>query len=160
MIPVVTTNTKKLTLIAAIVAAFVLPAAAQAATTTLTIPYQANVLACNGDTIQLSGQLMGVFSATFDAAGGVTLATHTQPQGVSGVDLQTGTKYLGTGLTRNLSIFSSSGTTVFTGINRFHVQATTGADSFDVSVTFHFTALADGTVTAFVADFSASCLPV
>ena len=78
MIPVVTTNTKKLTLIAAIVAAFVLPAAAQAATTTLTIPYQANVLACNGDTIQLSGQLMGVFSATFDAAGGVTLATHTR----------------------------------------------------------------------------------
>jgi hypothetical protein len=100
---------------------------------------------------------MGVFSVAFDAAGGITFSSHTQPQGVSGVDLQTGTKYVGTGLTRDLSVFTPRGTATFTLINRFHIQATTGADSFDVSETLHVTQLADGSVTAFVDNFSPAC---
>lgn len=144
-------------LIAAVAAALVLPAAAQAATTTFTTPFQADVTACNGDTIRLSGQLLGVVTATANPAGGVVVSTHFQPQGIRGVDLQTGTAYLGTGLTLDLTVVSPSGVTSFTYVNRFHVQATAGAESYDVSVTAHITALADGTVTAFVDNISAAC---
>ena len=157
MMAAVTTNLTKLTLVAALVAAFALPTAAWGATASATIPFQLNVLACNGDTINLSGQLHGVFSATFNAAGGAMFASHIQPQGVSGTDAQTGTKYVGNGLTRDVIVFAPTGTTTFTFVNRFHIQATAGADSFDVSQTVHVTQLPDGIVTAFVDNFSASC---
>jgi hypothetical protein len=144
-------------LIAAVAATLVLPAAAQAATTTFTTPFQADVTACNGDTIRLSGQLLGVVTATANPAGGVVFSTHFQPQGIRGMDIQTGTAYLGTGLTLDLAVVSPSGVTSFTYVNRFHVQATAGAESFDISETVHITRLADGTVTAFVDNFSAPC---
>ena len=148
---------RKITLIAAVTAALSIPAAATAATTTTTIAFQADVAACNGDTIQLDGKLLLTFSATLNGGGGAVFASHTQPQGVSGVDLQTGVKYIGTGLTRDLSVFAPSGTVTLTLINRFHIQATKGEQSFDVSQTLHVTQLADGTITAFVDNFSVSC---
>ena len=147
----------KKVLITAVLVVLVLPTAAQAATITATTPFQADVTACNGHTIRLSGQLLGAFTATANSAGGFLFANHIQPQGISGVDLQTGTKYLGTGLTRDLTVFSPSGTTTLSLVNRFHIQATAGADSFDVSQTLHITVLANGTVTAFVDNFSISC---
>jgi hypothetical protein len=128
-----------------------------AATTTATAPFDADVRACNGDTIHLSGQLLGVFTFTRTASGGALFASHIQPQGVAGVDLQTGTAYVGTGLTSDRLVLAPSGTTTFTFVDRFHIQATGGASSYDVSVTLHVTALSDGTVTAFVNNFSASC---
>jgi hypothetical protein len=153
----VKTKVKKITVLTAVVAAFAAPTTAHAATSTITTPLLANFLACNGHTIQLSGQLLSTFSVTFDGAGGVTFATHSQPQGVTGLDLQTGAKYIGTGLTRDTEVFAPSGTLSLTFINRFHIVGTAGAESFDFSATVHFTALPDGTVTAFVDSFSASC---
>jgi len=145
-------------LIAATLAALVLPAAAQATTTTSTIPFQADVPSCNGDTmISLSGQLLVVFTVTANPAGGFVFSTHTQPQGVRGIDTETGTTYLGTGLTRDLTVFSPSGVFSFTFVDRFHLQATGGAQSLDFSETVHITVLADGTVTAFVVDISGPC---
>jgi hypothetical protein len=101
------TTAKKLTALAVVAAAFAVAAAAQAATIMSTTPFQADVKACNGDTIHLSGQLLGVFSITVNAAGGATFASHFQPQGISGVDTH-GTKYLGTGVTRDISVFAPS----------------------------------------------------
>ena len=144
-------------LITAVLVAVVLPTAAQAGTITARTPFQADVTACNSDTIRLSGQLLNVFTATANSAGGFVFASHFQPQGIEGVDMQTGTKYLGTGLTRDLTVLSPSGTTTLTLLNRFHIQATAGADSLDLSQTVHITFLADGTVTAFVDNFSVSC---
>ena len=144
----------KRVLITAVLVAMVLPTAAQAGTITATTPFQADVAACNGHTIRLSGQLLGVFTATPNSAGGFMFASHIQPQGISGVDLQTGTKYLGTGLTRDLTVFSPSGTTTLSLVSRFHIQATARADSFDVSQMVHITVLANGAVTAFVDNFS------
>lgn len=141
----------------AVLGALVLAGAAQAAATTVTTPFQADITACNGDTIHLRGQLLTLFTATANRAGGFVFSTHSQPQGVRGVDLQTGTTYLGTGLTRDLTVLSPSGVTTLTVVNRFHLQATAGAQSFDVSETLHLTALADGTITAFVDNFSAPC---
>jgi hypothetical protein len=139
-----------------LLASLVLPSAAQAATTTLTTPLQADIQACSGDTIRLSGQLLGVFTVNIDSAGGFVFSSHVQPQGIAGVGLQTGTKYLGTGLTLDLVVVNPIGGATFTFVNRFHIQATGGADSFDVSQTLHTTVRPDGTVTAFVDNFSAS----
>lgn len=155
MIPAVTT--KKLAVLAVVLVASAAPAAANASTSTVTTPLLANFLACNGHTIQLSGQLLSTFSATFNAAGGLTVATHSQPQGVIGVDLQTGARYIGTGVTRDTVVSASSGTQAITLINRFNLVGTAGADSFNFSATVHFTAFPDGTLTAFVENLSASC---
>jgi hypothetical protein len=145
-------------LIAAVLAALVLPAAAQAAATTLTTPVQADIKACDGDTIRLSGQLLTVLTATANPAGGIVFSTHFQPQGLRGVNLQTGTAYLGTGLTLDVIVVGpAAGAITFTFVNRFHIQATAGAESFDVSETMHITELADGSITAFVDNFSAAC---
>jgi hypothetical protein len=157
MMAAVTTRLAKMILIAAILAAFGLPAAANAATITQTTPFEGTVLACNGvDTIQLKGQLLIVFTETFNSAGGAILAIHGQPQGISGTD-QNKTKYLGTGLTLDLSVFSPTGVVNVTFIDRFHIQATTGAQSFDFSATVHITVLPDGTLTAAVGNFSGPC---
>jgi hypothetical protein len=146
-----------MTLIAATVAAFGFPAAASAATITQTTPFEGTVLACNGvDTIHLKGQLLIVFTETFNSAGGAIFAIHSQPQGIRGTD-QDETKYLGTGLTLDLSVLSPTGVVNFTFIDRFHIQATAGAQSFDFSATIHITAFPDGTVTAAVGNFSGPC---
>jgi hypothetical protein len=42
-------------------------------------------------------------------------------------------------------------------VNRFHIQATTGAQSFIVSEVFHITVNPNGDVTAFVDNFSSTC---
>src|SRR5437870_1350166 len=106
-------------LLTILLASLVLPSAAQAATTMLTTPFQADIQACNGVTIRLSGQLLGVFTANVDSAGGFVFSSHVQPQGIAGVDLQTGTKYLGTGLTRDLVVLNPTGGSTFTFVNRF-----------------------------------------
>jgi hypothetical protein len=159
MISRVTTRAKKLTVLAILAAALAAPTGAVAATTTLTVPLQRDVVACNGDIIRISGQLLVAFGATANAAGGFTFTTHVQPQGATGVDVQTGTKYLGTGVAQETVVLAPSGTATITAVNQFHLQATAGAQSYDVRETFHFTAFPDGTVTAFVDNVYATCLP-
>ena len=65
----------RVTLLAVVAAALVLPAAVQAATTNFTIPIEFDIAACNGDTIELSGQLLGVSTATANSAGGSNLGS-------------------------------------------------------------------------------------
>jgi hypothetical protein len=153
----VTTTLKKMTVLAVVAAAFVAPTAAHAATTTITSPFQDSVPACNGDPIQLSGRLLTVVSATLNAAGGGAFAIHFQPQGVFGLDSQTWTTYTASGLTREVVIVAAAGTTTFTVINRFRLEAMGRAQSLDASATLHFTILADGTVTASVGNFTVPC---
>jgi hypothetical protein len=144
-------------LVVAVLAALVLPAAARAAATTVITPLQIDLTACNGDTIRLSGQTLAVFTATVTPSGGVAFSTQIQPQGVRGVDLQTGATYLGTGVTRDAIVVAPSGVTTITLVNRFHIQATAGGESFDAADLVHVTALPDGTVTAFVDNVSLPC---
>src|SRR4051794_32178505 len=141
-------------LVVAVLAALVLPAAARAAATTVIAPLQFDVTACNGDTIRLSGQTLAVFTTTATPSGGATFSTHIQPQGIRGVDLQTGASYIGTGLTRNTFVAAPSGVTTITLVNRFHIQATAGGESFDAADLVHITVLPGGTVTAFVDNVS------
>lgn len=148
---------KKLLILVAATVALALPVSAQAAATTEQVPFEADVLACNGDVIHLSGTLLMVFTETATPSGGFVFSSHFQPQGVKGVDLVTGTTFIATGLTRDIVVVSPPGGFTETFVNQFHIQATTGAESFIVREVFHITVNANGDVTAFVDNFSATC---
>lgn len=148
---------KKLLVLIVTACALALPATAQSAATTVKVPFEADITACNGDTIHLSGPLLIVLTETPTPSGGFIVSEHFQPQGITGVDLQTGTTFIGTGLTRDIVIFSPPGGIIATALNRFHIQATRGEESFIVSSTFHITVLPDGTVTTVVDNFSSTC---
>ena len=148
---------RKLLVLLIATAALALPAAAQSSATTAKVPFETDVIACNGDVIHISGTLLSIFTVTTTPSGGFMVSSHFQPQGINGVDLTTGTKYLATGLTRDIFVVSPAGGTTETFVNRFHIQATKGADSFIVSEVFHITVTPNGDVTAFVDNFSSTC---
>jgi hypothetical protein len=131
--------------------------AAQAGTTVEKIPFDSTFLLCNGDPIQISGTLLAVFSETTTPSGGHVVAFHFQPQGVAGVDLVTGTVFHATGLTRDVIVNSPAGGSTETFVNRFHIQATRGVESYIVSELFHVTVTPDGTVRVFFDNVSATC---
>jgi hypothetical protein len=139
------------------VLALAIPAGAGAATSVERIPFETTVLLCNGDLLQVSGPLLATFTTTATPSGGLLVASHFQPQGVSGVDLTTGTRFRGTGLTRDLFVISSPGGFTETSVNLFRIQATGGAESYIFTALFHITVTPDGTVRAFVDNFSSTC---
>jgi hypothetical protein len=78
-------------IVALAVVAVALSVAAQAGTTTISLPLQVDVRGCGGGPIHLSRQLLGVFTVAPNAGGGFLISSHFQPQGVTAVNLQTGT---------------------------------------------------------------------
>jgi hypothetical protein len=148
---------KKLIVLMLVAAAFAVPVSAHAETVTQIVDFNSFVTACNGDTIALSGQLLIVQTTTATPSGGFVVSVHFQPQGINGTDLQTGTAYRGTGVTRDIVVTTPAGGTTETFVNLFRVQATAGADSFIVSQLVHFTVSATGVLTASVDKSSTSC---
>jgi hypothetical protein len=149
---------RRLLLVLGVVAAFAVPAGAQAATTTTErITFDTTQPICNGDLVHISGPLLAVMTVNQTRSGGEVIGIHFQPQGISGVDLSTGTVFHAVGLTRDLTVNSPPGGITETFVNRFHLQATTGEQSFIVSELFHVTVAPDGTVRSFVDNFSITC---
>jgi hypothetical protein len=148
---------KRLLLLIAAIVALGTPVSAQGAATTERVPFEAYVLACNGDLIYLNGTLLVTYTETTTPSGGFAFSSHFQPQGLKGVDLVTGTTFIGTGLTRDIFILSPPGGVTETYVNQFHLQATTGEESFIVSEVFHLTINANGELTAFVDNFRSTC---
>jgi hypothetical protein len=148
---------RRLLVILAVVGALAAPVSAQATTTVERVTFEDTFLLCNGDPIHLSGTLLAVISETATPSGGLVVAIHFQPQGVTGVDQVTGTVFRAGGLTRDLIVNSPPGGTTETFVNRFHIQATRGAESYIVSELFHVTVTPDGTVTVFFDNFTSTC---
>src|ERR1044072_127996 len=137
---------RKLLLLLVTTAALAMPAATQASATTEKVPFDADVLACNGDVIHISGTLLNIFTVTTTPSGGFVVSSHFQPQGIKGVDLTSGSPYVATGLTRDILGVSRAGGRTETCVAPFPTQAATGAESFIVSEVFHITVDADGDV--------------
>jgi len=148
---------RRLLVILAAVGALAAPLGAQAGTTVQKQTFDDTFPLCNGDPIHLSGPLLAVISETATPSGGEVLAFHFQPQGVTGVDLVTGTVFHATGLTRDLIVNSPAGGSTETFVNRFHIQATGGAESYIISELFHVTVTPAGKVTVFFDNFSSTC---
>jgi hypothetical protein len=148
---------KRLLVLIGAMVALAIPAGAQAITTVGQIPFETSLLLCSGGVVHLEGHLLVTTTSTATPAGGVVYAIHFQPQGVQGVDVTTGTLYRATGLTRDLVVATPPGGFTETYVNRFHIQATTGAESYIVTELFHITFSPDGTIRVVIDKFSGPC---
>jgi hypothetical protein len=147
---------KLVALVMPVVVVLVMASSASAVTTRETFPFDATITDC-GNTIQVSGEVLAIFTVTEAPSGGFLFAAHFQPQRVTGTD-ELGRLYIGTGLTRDLSVFTPPGGETFTFVNRFHIVGTMGAPTLAVSETFHITVTPSGEVVAVVDRFSVECV--
>jgi len=108
-----------------------------------------------GELVQLQGPLHILFRTTIDNRGGFHSTFHFQPQGISGTGLTTGDKYQATGETQG----TDNGQVGFesTFVNNFKIIGQGPGNNFLVHENFHYTVNANGTVTAFVDNFSVEC---
>lgn len=108
-----------------------------------------------GELVELTGNLHDLFHITFDSSGGVHVSVIDSPQGISGTGLTTGTKYQGTGETRD----SYNGMVGFeeTFVNNFKIIGQGTGNNFLVHENFHITVNANGTVTSYHDNFSVEC---
>jgi hypothetical protein len=140
-----------------VVVGLAIPVATARASTTVerNIPFDATIEGC-GETITLSGTLLGVFTEQQLDGGGFLLTFHFQPQGVSGTN-SSGIPYHATGLTRETTVLAPSGGFTDTFISRFHIVGTMGAPTYYVKETAHITVTPSGDVTVFFDNFSLEC---
>jgi hypothetical protein len=148
---------RRILVILGVVGALAAPVSAPAGTTVDKITFDTTFPLCNGNLIHVSGPLLVVISETATPSGGEVFAFHFQPQGVTGVDLVTGTVFQATGLTRDLIMNSPPGGSTETFVNKFHIQARGGAESYIITELFHVTVTPDGTVAVFFDNFASTC---
>jgi hypothetical protein len=121
------------------------------------VPFTLTTFGC-GDVIVLSGTLHVLTHVTIDAAGGIAVKVHFQPQGATGVGLTTGATYHGTGVTQQTFTDNGPGPQLeFTFINNFRMISSGTTPNFDVHQTIHITVNENGEVTAVVDNTSIEC---
>jgi hypothetical protein len=149
---------RKLLLFMGLAIGLVLAATPAEAATTIerNIPIEDTIDDC-GETITLSGTLLGIFTEQPLPNGGFLVTFHFQPQGVTGTS-SSGVTYHATGLTRETIVTVPSGGLTDTFVNRFHIVGTGGAPTFYVKETLHLTVSATGQITASVDNFSEECV--
>ena len=111
-----------------------------------------------GEVVTLSGDLHVLISTTVNA-NHISLDSHFQPQGISGVGSVSGDKYQGTGITRqSIEADVVSFPFILTFVNNFRIIGQGPGNNFLVHQNVHITVNANGTVTVFVDNFSAECM--
>ena len=147
-----------------LMAALMLPTSAQAAVEVnesidLT-DFQVFVPCANGgagEVISLDGPLHILITFTINGKN-VSGKTHFQPQGLSGVGLDTGDKYQATGVTQDRFKASlQNGQFNATFVNNFRMIGQGPGNNFLVHENFHVTVNANGEVTADVGNFRIEC---
>jgi hypothetical protein len=111
-----------------------------------------------GELVTISGRLHILFTQTEDAAGGLHLTFHFQPQGASGIGSETGDVYRAVGLTRGTTNIGTDGLPfIDTFVNNFYLIGTAGGVSFKTHNTVHVTVNANGEISAEVDNSSVTC---
>jgi hypothetical protein len=109
-----------------------------------------------GEFVQLSGSIHVIFHLTVSSSGIVSFKDHFQPLNVSGTGLTTGATYHGTGVTQDHNYVGQVGQT-FTFIDNFRIIGQGPGNNFTLHENLHVTINANGTVTTFVDNVSATC---
>jgi hypothetical protein len=109
----------------------------------------------SGEVVFLTGNLHVLLRFTMDQAGGIHVASHFQPQGISGMGQTTGDMYRGTGVTQDE--FNAKVGSEETLINNFRIIGQGNGNNFLVHETFHITFNTDGVITASLDNFSVDC---
>ena len=147
-----------MTIALAAVTAF--PAYAQAFTITerVTEPFETFVVACNGEEVFLSGELLLIFHTTIDARGGIHEKFTLVPRHVRGVG-SAGTPYKVVGGDRShFNADADFAPLNITNTDMFNVVSQGGSDNLQLKFTFHVTINANGVETVVVDHFSAKCV--
>ena len=108
-----------------------------------------------GEVVTLSGDLHTVLRYTESASGGIHVAAHFQPQGISGVGETTGARYRGTGVTQDE--FNATVGVEETFVNNFRIIGQGPGNNVLVHSVFHITFNANGSITALVDTLSVDC---
>lgn len=138
----------------------VLAARASVVTENIAIPVELAVpipCAANGagEIVELSGVLHMLVHVTVDGRGGLHIRTHTNPQGVSGAGLTTGTAYRSTGATQERA--SIGRTSTFTYVNNFRIIGAGPRNDYVLHQNLHVTVNANFAITADADNFWIEC---
>lgn len=112
-----------------------------------------------GEEVELSGTLHILLILTMSDSGRVTMKSHFQPQGVSGIGLTTGDSYRATGVTQETRTFDDFDDfpLEFTFVNNFRIIGQGPGNNFLVHETTHVTYNANGELTASHSTTSMEC---
>jgi hypothetical protein len=141
------------------------PALAEATTskTNITFPIDGDVFnPCTavGEIVHISGNIHFVETEVFDASGGIHITDINSSQEISGTGLTTGDKYqviFGGQDHEFISIVEEGANLVGTSLTTGRVIGEGPGNNFVIHENFHFTMLADGTITAFVDNITVEC---
>jgi hypothetical protein len=110
-----------------------------------------------GELVELNGPLHILLTFTING-NNISGKTHFQPQGISGVGLDTGDRYQATGVTQDHFKGSfNNGQFNETFVNNFRIIGQGSGNNFLVHESFHLTITANGAVTAVHDNFSIDC---
>jgi hypothetical protein len=110
---------------------------------------------CNGELVNVSGNIHLTTGVSTDGSGGLHFRSHLNNQDVSGVGELTGSRYQ-IPTTSNLSAYLGSARTMTLTLNsRFVARGST--PDFNVYQTFHLTIDSNGVTTVSNSDFQTDC---
>jgi hypothetical protein len=127
------------------------PTFAEAITTTETSiePYNTSITSCNGEEVDLTGELLLIFHSTYDASGQSHSDFTIVPRQVTGVGSETGTQYRAVGGAREqFNVTTTEVAQHYTFTNIFNLVSQDGSENLLAAITFHLTYNANGEVTA------------
>jgi hypothetical protein len=155
------TLARKAALLIVLLLVVVVPAVASAeatsTTTSTTQPFTRLLMApCLGEPVLLEGTVHVVLHTTVDANGDTRTTRHTQPMGITGVGLVSGTTYHATGVTERVTN-AGSPPSEFTVVNNFNIIGEGEALNLLVHQLVHVTTNANGDVTAEVEQDAVEC---
>jgi hypothetical protein len=132
------------------------PLVAHGATTNIVVPFPSPTMnPCNGEQVNVSGNIHLTAGVSTDASGGLHFRSHVNNQDVSGIGELTGSRYQ-IPTTSNTSAYLGSARTMALTVNgRFVAQGST--PNFDVRQMFHITIDSNGVTTVSNSDFQTDC---
>ena len=160
MISVHTRKILALVITLALAAVTAFPAHAQAFTITQRFiePFENIVIACNGEEVFLSGEVLVVFHTTVDNRGGIHDKFTLVPRHVRGVG-SAGTLYKAVGGQRShFNADADFAPLNITETSTFNLVSQGGNDNLQIKVTFHVTVNSNGVETVIFQHFSAKCV--
>jgi len=110
-----------------------------------------------GEVVEAVGRLHQLTTSVVNPTGSVTVKTHSQPQGLTGVGLTTGDKYQATGVTQETDVFVAPFPFIATFTNNFRFIGSGPNNNLIIHEEFHLTINANGVLTASADHLSVEC---
>jgi hypothetical protein len=130
---------------------------ASAVTERQIVPFRTREVACSGERVRLSGELLLINHGTEDSNGGFHAHFSVVLRDVVGVSAS-GVKYHAVGGQRDTFNLSGRGTLTVNSTFQFNLISEGGDQNLQVIATFHTTITPNGDVTAFVDNFRIKCV--